>query len=332
MVIGLIVFLFAFLCFGLNSLSSGNFYFLSANAGKAVNIEDQMFIKSANNFLRDSPKIALLEENSVVAVAPPATVDPQVLGVVLGSLESDLEFDGGNSVSEYIAQEGDTLFSIAKKYNIDVTTLRLANNLTSKSVISAGDKLVILPVPGILYHVKEDDTISGIAQTYKGDVAEIVEINELVNENDIFVGDILIIPGGIMPVKSNIVYIASGSSSGFLCPTAICHKTQGLHWYNAVDIGGKCGDPVYAAAAGTVQRVGTGWNGGAGNYIRILHDNEVVTMYGHVQIALVKPGQPVSKGDIIALVGGKPGMPGAGLSTGCHVHFDVRGSRNPFAK
>jgi len=47
---------------------------------------------------------------------------------------------------------------------------------------------------------------------------------------------------------------------------------------------------------------------------------------------LVSSGQEVSQGEMIALIGGKPGTPGAGLSTGCHVHFGVRGSRNPFAR
>ena len=55
-------------------------------------------------------------------------------------------------------------------------------------------------------------------------------------------------------------------------------------------------------------------------------------MYGHVSKSLVVSGQIVSQGDVIALMGGKPGTPGAGISTGCHVHFDVRGSRNPFTK
>jgi hypothetical protein len=37
-------------------------------------------------------------------------------------------------------------------------------------------------------------------------------------------------------------------------------------------------------------------------------------------------------GDKIALMGGQPGTPGAGLSTGCHLHFGVTGAANPFAK
>ena len=121
-------------------------------------------------------------------------------------------------------------------------------------------------------------------------------------------------------------------SSYFICPTSSCRISQGLHWYNAVDFPGKCGDPIYAVAEGKVQRVKYGWNKGAGNYLTILHPNGVVTMYGHILKSLVKPDQKVSQGDIIALIGGKPGTPGAGISTGCHVHFGVYGAKNPFAK
>jgi murein DD-endopeptidase MepM/ murein hydrolase activator NlpD len=46
----------------------------------------------------------------------------------------------------------------------------------------------------------------------------------------------------------------------------------------------------------------------------------------------VKPGDRVDVGDRIALIGGNPGMPGAGLSTGCHLHFGVIGAKNPLAK
>ena len=210
----------------------------------------------------------------------------------------------------------------------------MANDLTSKSKVKIGQKLIILPVTGVLYHVKKGDTLNGIAQSYKGKTSEIVEINNLSDEGDIFIGDILIIPGGKIPAKKTTSapsQIPVGSSY-FICPTTSCRISQGLHYYNAIDFSGKCGEPIYASAGGTVQRALYGWNGGAGNYVRIIHPNGVATMYGHLQSILVSPGQTVSQGEMVGLMGGKPGTPGAGISTGCHVHFDVRGSKNPFAR
>ena len=55
-------------------------------------------------------------------------------------------------------------------------------------------------------------------------------------------------------------------------------------------------------------------------------------MYGHIAASFVNPGDQVSQGRIIALMGGQPGTPGAGLSTGCHLHFGVSGAKNPFAR
>ena len=85
-----------------------------------------------------------------------------------------------------------------------------------------------------------------------------------------------------------------------------------------------------AAAAGVVERAVSngGWNGGMGNHITILHDNGTVTYYGHLMTLFVKAGDKVDAGDRIGLMGGKPGMAGAGNSTGCHVHFQVAGATN----
>ena len=104
--------------------------------------------------------------------------------------------------------------------------------------------------------------------------------------------------------------------------------TQGLHYYNAIDIANKCGTPVYAAASGVVQRVisNGGWNLGMGNYVTILHSNGTVTYYGHFMSAFVTSGDRVAVGDRIGLMGK------TGSATGCHVHFEVIGAQNPLAK
>ena len=293
-----------------------------------------LFAQPVKNFIRESPNMGFVQENTLIGICPPLSVSPQVLGSILGGGEDGFGSESGNGIVEYIIEQGDSLSSIAEKFNISLETILWANELSSKSLVKLGQKLIIPPVSGVIYHVKQGDTISEISQVYKAKAEEIVSFNELSDENDIFIGDILIIPNGKMPLKPSPTYIAQIpiGSSYFICPTTSCHITQGLHWYNAIDFGGKCGDPIYAAAGGTVQRVDYGWNGGAGNYIRVLHPNGVVTMYGHIQTGMVLPGQQVSQGEIIALVGGQPGTSGAGKSTGCHVHFDVRGSRNPFAK
>jgi len=298
-----------------------------ASASQATN---DLFVEPLNNVLRDSPDLSLIEKNSVISVSPPASVDSETLGALLGGLGDELKTR--NEIIEHVIEPGDTLSSLVEQYNVSLNTILWANDLTSKSVLKIGQKLVILPTTGIIYNVKNGDTLSEIAERHKAKIADIISYNNLSNEGDIFIGDMLIIPNGTKPKVTTTYTNVPVGSSYFIAPLAKYRITQGLHWYNAIDFASDCGDPVLAAAGGMVQRVSYGWNYGAGNTIKILHPNGVVTGYGHIATSLVVPGQQVSQGEIIALEGGKPGTKGAGISTGCHVHFSVIGAKNPFAK
>jgi murein DD-endopeptidase MepM/ murein hydrolase activator NlpD len=291
----------------------------------------------------ESPDLLFVNADSVKASVPPAAVTPQVLASIVGSQDdsdSNITADGNKSILEYTVEQNDTLVSLAQKFNLDVQTLLWANDLKNNAVLMPGITLVIPPVDGLIYNVVAGDTISKIAKTYKAKDADIIAFNELQGENDLYVGDQIIIPGG----KISVVQLApkpGSNSTGltlpgdyFLCPIggATCTRTQGLHFNNAVDLShGKCGDPIYAAASGTVMRAKVGgWNGGAGNYITILHPSGAVTKYYHLQAIFVVSGQQVVKGQNVALMGGQPGVPGSGNSTGCHLHFEVIGTRQPF--
>ena len=288
--------------------------------------------------IQESPDLSLVQKNSLAAISPPIMVTPQVLGALITA--ADYEWTQ-KEVVEYVVQSGDNLWSIAEKFNISLDTILWANDLNKNTAIQIGQSLVIPPVSGVIHHVQKGDTVSQIAQTYKSEVMKIVAYNNLATEDDIYIGDILMVPDGVMPPPT--IYAPSYvpiASSYFICPIASpCRITQGLHWYNAIDFShGKCGEPIYAAASGQVQKVkltssASRWAfGGAGNHLTILHPNGVVTMYGHIQTSLVNPGDYVYQGQIIALMGGAPGTPGAGSSTGCHLHFGVSGARNPFAQ
>jgi murein DD-endopeptidase MepM/ murein hydrolase activator NlpD len=274
----------------------------------------------------------IVQNNSLKGCSPPNTVSLETLGTLIGSSDSGTD---SRQVVEYVVQAGETYSSIAEKFGISLDTVLWANNLDKSSNIKVGQKLVILPVTGVLYSVKTGDTMAEIAKTYKADAAEIIVFNDLEGQGDIYVGDVLIIPDGtkpkvVIPPAPQIPL----ASSYFIVPIAAPARiTQGLHWYNAVDLSnGICGSPIFAAAGGQVLRTRFGWNAGAGNNLTILHPNGVVTMYGHLQTILVSPGDNVSQGEIIATMGGQPGTPGAGNSTGCHLHFQVMGAANPFAK
>jgi len=293
---------------------------------KEVKTEKEIYPQNPFAFSRtwqNLPEFIFVNDNSLKFSLPPAFISGKVFGTMVDLPEQKKE------IQEYVVKEGDTFFSISQKFGISLETILWANNLNKNSVIKPGQKLIILPVDGVLHEVKSGDTISEIAKKYQAKIEDIISFNELESPDDIYIGDILIIPGGKMPspkpTPKPITPLASGY---FICPVAGgCRITQGLHWYNAVDFSnGKCGEPILAAAGGTVLKAKYGWNSGAGNYIKILHPNGVVTMYGHLQAIFVSPGEEVSQGQIIGTMGA------TGRATGCHLHFDVFGAKNPFAK
>jgi len=94
-----------------------------------------------------------------------------------------------------------------------------------------------------------------------------------------------------------------------------------LTWHKGVDFAGKEGSDVIAVAAGVVT-----WSGdryGYGNLVELNHGGGYVTRYGHARELLVKVGDVIDKGQVIALMGN------TGRSTGPHVHFEVLRAGNP---
>ena len=298
-----------------------NTFFKNNNTGK-----NSPFFSKNESLSLETPDLKIIQDNSIYGISPPRVLTAQVLGAIFGESAQN-----SKDIIEYAVEPGDTLELIANDFNISLNTLLWANELSKNSQIKVGQKLVILPVSGIIYVVKSGDTLSEVSKIYKSNTQNIVAFNDLANEGDIFIGDILVIPNGVIPTKAPVAsYQAPLASSFFIYPTEGT-ITYGLHFYNAIDIANKCGTSIYAAAPGQVQKVKYGYNFGGGNYVTILHSNGVVTYYGHLMTSLVKPGDRVDVGERIALIGGGLGMAGAGKSTGCHLHFQVMGAKNPLA-
>lgn len=298
------------------------------------------FLNQTAKFRAESPDFLLVQGSSLKSTLPPGLITPQILGALVEGSEPE---DIGKSIVEYIVEPGDSLWTISEQFNVSINTILWANNLNKSTVLKLGQKLVISPVSGVIHYVRAGETVSGIAQKYKAKTEEVLAFNDLSSEGDVFSGDVLIVPGGTMPAPT-ATYVAPPltplASSYFICPVSGgCRLTQGLHWYNAIDFSNKqCGEPIVAVAGGKVLKVKLtnstskwAYNGG-GNHLTIEHPNGVVTYYGHLLSSFVDPGQEVSQGQIIALMGGQPGTPGAGKSTGCHLHFGVSGAKNPFVK
>lgn len=258
--------------------------------------------------------------------------------LVADTVISDTATDGNpvnTQISTYIVQSGDTISSVAKMFGVSVNTVLWANNLTSKSALKVGQSLVILPISGITHTIKSGDTVQGIVKKYKADIGDVLAYNDISLSTKLVPGQTLLIPNAeiIISVPTRMVsgtnpaHDTNGPSypDYYMRPIAAGRRTQGLHGYNGVDLADRAGTPIFAAAAGTVIVSKTGgWNGGYGNLVIISHDNGTQTVYAHNSKNLVSVGEQVARGQTIALVGT------TGHSTGPHVHFEIRGAKNPF--
>jgi len=101
----------------------------------------------------------------------------------------------------------------------------------------------------------------------------------------------------------------------------------GIQHY-AIDIPAPQGTPMHAPADGYVAKysdAGLGYS-----YILLYHGNGLSTVFGHASACYVAEGSNVKRGDVIGLSGGMPGTRGAGwMTTGPHLHFEVRINGNP---
>ena len=235
-----------------------------------------------------------------------------------------------NATQEYEVQPGDTITSIASQFGLKETTILWANDISSRAVLKRGAKLRILPADGVLHKVQKGETVGELSSLYQVYTEDIIGVNNLSDDALINVGDLLVIPGA-KPLPSSRpkryqVPQLSDFKDGFAFPAPGAHLSQRLHFNNAVDLAHACGSPVIAAAIGRVIQVKvSGWNGGFGKYIMLAHTGGIVTVYGHLQAVFVSMDEEVSRQTQIGLLGS------TGHATGCHVHFEVRGARNPFA-
>ncbi len=262
-----------------------------------------------------------------------AFLDSTTLAVA--SEESSAFIEAGTSgtgqISTYTVREGDTIGTIAQMFKISANTIRWANNLSSNT-LKPGQELVILPISGVRHIVKSGDTIATIAKKYGADQSDVLSYNGLLPSSKLALGDEIIIPDGEMTSSSgsnsNATKIASGLkeiAGYFLRPISGGKKSQGIHGHNAVDLAAPVGTSIMAAADGTVILSKTGgYNGGYGTYVVVSHANGTQTVYGHMSANYVSVGQKVSQGELI----GRIGM--TGNTSGPHVHFEIRGAKNPF--
>ena len=179
-----------------------------------------------------------------------------------------------------------------------------------------------LPVEGQISESQESSMIA--VAPIKGNADEIL--------NNPSIGKM--VSPDLPPLGQADTYLPGGSMqfTGYSWP-ARGALTSGYGWrwgrmHRGIDIAAPTGTPIVAAAPGIVTYAD--WNsGGYGNLVEIQHPNGSLTVYAHNSQILVREGQKVSQGELIAKMGS------TGRSTGPHLHFEIHpkgnGAVNPMA-
>ena len=250
--------------------------------------------------------------------------------------------DGSDLIVKYRVKSGDTLVTIAHRFDVSMMTLWWANKLKAKDDLHIGQVLRIPPVSGLVVTVAETDTLDALAAKYDAKASRILAVNGL-EDSTLVAGQVLVIPGAKgapiptpKPTPKPKARTSSGSSSRSTSSSGggtPSHYSGGtFHWpvigggnyisqyfhygHAAIDIAADYGSPVVAAAGGRVAFAGWKSNGG-GWQVWINHGGGMWTTYNHMSGLSVGTGQWVGRGQRVGRIGA------TGNATGPHLHFDV---------
>jgi LysM repeat protein len=264
------------------------------------------------------------------------------------TLHTNIPTRSRTEVIDYTVTTGDSVFGIAKSFNLHPETILWANYdqlNDSPDMLNPGMKLNVPPVDGVYYQWQEGDTLESVAAKFDGKVQDILSWEG--NHFDLTNPQVepkqwIMIPNGHREFRQWLVPTIARAHSGvsksvlgpgacegnysgafgsgvFAWPTA-SHTLSGNDFWSGhlgIDIAGSLGDGIFASDAGVV--VFAGWaNGGYGNMVMIDHGNGYQTLYAHLSSVGAACGQSVYTGTYIGAVGS------TGNSTGPHLHFEVR--------
>ncbi|MDX1581326.1 MAG: M23 family metallopeptidase [Alphaproteobacteria bacterium] len=267
---------------------------------------------SAGNYAPNTPKPVPVPRSKPVRVIP--NTRPAAPGMVT-------------------VRKGDTVYALSRRYGVSPQAIIAANNLARPYFLEIGQQLR-MPVAQT-HTVKRGETTYSISRQYGVDLTSLVRLNDIPPPYTIHVGQVLKLP---MQTRTPVVGEISRqpaaatppppprSGSGFDWPargtiiSGFGPKGGGVH-NDGINIRVPSGSPVKASETGTVVYAGSELKG-FGNLLLIRHQGGWVSAYAHNEALLVKRGDQVMRGQVIARAG----------STGSvdepQVHFELRqGSR-----
>ncbi len=252
----------------------------------------------------------------------------------------------------YIAQAGDSLWSIAQKNNATRSQIKALNPDIEKSLF-AGDEILIdasVPLLKLKTMVTETEEVEVpyqiittssskhsygykriVVQGQNGVASQAVQktyVDGVLMDEEVISSVVIQKPVTEQMVVGTYVSSNLQASTGtgeydgkFIWPVRggyITCSITGYRGHTGIDIGGVgYGTPIYAAADGVVIKAYKGWTG-YGHHVIIDHGNGVQTLYAHCNALYVKAGDVVKQGDKIG------GLGETGNAYGKHLHFEIR--------
>ncbi len=221
----------------------------------------------------------------------------------------------------YTVQPGDTLWGIARRFKVDIDTLRWCNPAIQRNPdrIWDGQQIRIPPRRGACYTVRPGDTLASIAKAWGVAPVDITAepLNGLRQPYQLTPGQELFIPNGRKDLSRWLRKPRSVPGYDFAWPLVGTLTQRYSARHRALDIGTIYGAPVYAARGGVV--IYASWaRTGYGYTVIIDHGGGMRTLYSHLKGAWVHKGDRVRQGQLIGEAGS------TGRSTGPHLHFEIR--------
>lgn len=172
---------------------------------------------------------------------------------------------GASDLLSYTVQNGDSLGSIASKFNVSIDSIIWANNFTKNTVIHPSDVIKVPPVTGLAYVVLPGDTMAALALKYKVSVDKIAEQNKLTTAQELLIGQQLIIPGAVKIIPPKAVVITKKSTTKITAKTT---PKQALRTYS-VGYTGKGNSFVWGNCTYFVaNHKNITWHGNANTWLR----------------------------------------------------------------
>lgn len=320
---------------------------LTIDGETVAGVSKRGFIKeSLDSILKNSASTGGGTASFVQNVGISRQLAPASIEVATDKLSALLESDVLPAFYANVAN-GSTVSDVAKSYGMTEDTLLSLNPQISPEALEGENLLVNYAMPLLQVQITRSETYTEIVPyetKYVDDPKMYTGKTRVVTKGsdgfDTVVANVSYIDGreysrSILNIENTLEPVTEVIAQGTTTPPTFIRPYYGKltsgygmrdlfnknKMHTGVDLAGPTGNPVVASCDGKV--IFSGWKSSYGNCVIISHGNGLTTLYGHNSKNLVKVGQIVKQGDLIAKVGS------TGRSTGPHVHFEVRINDKP---